>query len=68
MISSKKTHNLKLEKDCFKNLIKILSKELPESPYKYQLLGLNLLCLLANNHLAEFHTVNNTSIKFKIKI
>ena len=29
---------------------------LPESPYKYQLLGLNLLHLLAQNRLAEFHT------------
>ncbi|XP_052700636.1 26S proteasome non-ATPase regulatory subunit 8-like [Crassostrea angulata] len=29
---------------------------LPESTYKYQLLGLNLLCLLAQNRLAEFHT------------
>lgn len=27
-----------------------------ESPYKYQLIGLNLLCLLARNRLAEFHT------------
>ncbi|KAH9519504.1 26S proteasome non-ATPase regulatory subunit 8 [Bulinus truncatus] len=30
--------------------------DLPESPYKYQLLGLNLLCLLSQNRLAEFHT------------
>merc|ERR1711962_790823 len=30
--------------------------ELPESPYVYQLLGLNLMCLLAQNRLAEFHT------------
>lgn len=29
---------------------------LTESPYKYQLIGLNLLCLLAKNRLAEFHT------------
>ncbi|XP_069118027.1 26S proteasome non-ATPase regulatory subunit 8-like [Argopecten irradians] len=29
---------------------------LPESTYKYQLLGLNLLCLLAQNRVAEFHT------------
>ncbi|EDV20279.1 expressed hypothetical protein [Trichoplax adhaerens] len=28
---------------------------LPESPYMYQLLGLNLLALLAENRLAEFH-------------
>lgn len=30
--------------------------ELPESAYKHQLLGLNLLCLLAQNRVAEFHT------------
>ncbi|XP_066282526.1 26S proteasome non-ATPase regulatory subunit 8-like isoform X2 [Branchiostoma lanceolatum] len=30
--------------------------ELPESAYKYQLLGLNLLCLLSQTRLAEFHT------------
>lgn len=30
--------------------------EIAESPYKYQLIGLNLLCLLARNRLAEFHT------------
>lgn len=29
---------------------------LPESPYKYQLLGLNLLFLLSQNRVAEFHT------------
>lgn len=29
---------------------------LPESPYLYQLLGLNLMSLLAQNRLAEFHT------------
>lgn len=28
----------------------------PESSYKYQLLGLNLLCLLSQNRVAEFHT------------
>jgi len=32
------------------------SDGLPESVYKYQLLGLNLLRLLAQNKLAEFHT------------
>ncbi|XP_074593554.1 regulatory particle non-ATPase 12 [Brevipalpus obovatus] len=32
------------------------SEELPESVYKYQLLGLNLLCLLSQNRVAEFHT------------
>ncbi|XP_078591863.1 26S proteasome non-ATPase regulatory subunit 8-like isoform X2 [Branchiostoma floridae x Branchiostoma japonicum] len=30
--------------------------ELPVSAYKYQLLGLNLLCLLSQTRLAEFHT------------
>jgi len=30
--------------------------DLPESSYKYQLLGLNLLCNLAQNRVAEFHT------------
>merc|ERR1712179_690451 len=32
------------------------SIKLPESAFKYQLLGLNLLCLLAQNRVAEFHT------------
>lgn len=35
---------------------------LPESLNKYQLLGLNLLRLLSQNRLAEFHTVSTTSI------
>ncbi|XP_046982289.1 26S proteasome non-ATPase regulatory subunit 8 isoform X1 [Schistocerca americana] len=30
--------------------------QLPESAYKYQLLGLNLLSLLSQNRVAEFHT------------
>ncbi|XP_064484793.1 26S proteasome non-ATPase regulatory subunit 8-like [Ornithodoros turicata] len=30
--------------------------DLPESSYKYQLLGINLLCLLSQNRVAEFHT------------
>lgn len=34
------------------------SSELPESAYKYQLLGLNLLCLLSQNRVSEFHTVS----------
>lgn len=29
---------------------------MPESAYKYQLLGLNLLFLLSQNRVAEFHT------------
>ena len=32
------------------------SSLLPESAFKYQILGLNFLCLLAENRLAEFHT------------
>merc|ERR1712112_48297 len=31
------------------------SIKLPESAFKYQLLGLNLLCLLSQNRVAEFH-------------
>ncbi|CAN8000626.1 unnamed protein product, partial [Ixodes hexagonus] len=34
----------------------VFRNDLPESAYKYQLLGLNLLCLLAQNRVAEFHT------------
>ncbi|KAG8302002.1 26S proteasome non-ATPase regulatory subunit 8 [Homalodisca vitripennis] len=30
--------------------------QLPESSFKYQLLGLNLLLLLSQNRVAEFHT------------
>jgi len=30
--------------------------QLNDSPYKYLLLGLNLLCLLARNRLSDFHT------------
>ena len=33
--------------------------DLPQSTFKYQLLGLNLLCLLSQNRLAEFHTVSS---------
>lgn len=29
---------------------------LPESPFKYELLGVNLLCLLCKNKIADFHT------------
>jgi 26S proteasome regulatory subunit N12 len=32
-------------------------EDLPESAYKFQFLGLNLLRLLAQNKLADFHTV-----------
>lgn len=31
-------------------------KYLPESTLKYQILGLNLLCLLSQNRVADFHT------------
>ena len=36
----------------------VFRDDLPESAYKYQLLGLNLLRLLAQNKLADFHTVS----------
>ena len=52
------------------------TEQVPESPYKEQLLGLNLLCLLAQNRVAEFHTelerlstvdaLNNVYIKHPI--
>ncbi|XP_054153117.1 26S proteasome non-ATPase regulatory subunit 8-like [Oppia nitens] len=32
------------------------NSQLPESAFKYQLLGLNLLCLLSQNKVADFHT------------
>ncbi|KAH7640122.1 regulatory particle non-ATPase 12 [Dermatophagoides farinae] len=32
------------------------STDLTESTFKYQLLGLNLLCLLSQNRVSEFHT------------
>ncbi|KAK4304381.1 hypothetical protein Pmani_023665 [Petrolisthes manimaculis] len=32
------------------------SEQLPESAYMYELLGLDLLCLLAQNKVGEFHT------------
>ncbi|CAG2166456.1 unnamed protein product [Oppiella nova] len=32
------------------------NSHLPESAFKYQLLGLNLLCLLSQNRVADFHT------------
>lgn len=35
-------------------------KDVPESANKYQLIGLNLLRLLSQNRLAEFHTVSIT--------
>lgn len=31
------------------------ASSLPESAYQYELLGLNLLCLLAKNKIADFH-------------
>ena len=31
-------------------------EQLAESPYMYELLGLDLLCLLAQNKVGEFHT------------
>lgn len=34
----------------------IFRDDLPESSFKCELLGLNLLCLLSQNRVAEFHT------------
>ena len=34
----------------------IFREQLPESAYMYELLGLDLLCLLAQNKVGEFHT------------
>lgn len=39
---------------------------LPESANKFQLLGLNLLKLLSQNRLAEFHTVSNKPLQLII--
>ena len=33
-----------------------LQESLPQSAFQWQLLGLNLLCLLSQNRVAEFHT------------
>ncbi|GAB6022432.1 26S proteasome non-ATPase regulatory subunit 8 [Chamberlinius hualienensis] len=52
-------------------------KESNESPYKFQLLGLNLLCLLAKNKVADFHTelellppseINNVYIRHPVSL
>lgn len=44
-------------------------EELPESPYKCELLGLNLLCLLSQNRVSEFHTeVINIIILLSMKL
>lgn len=43
-------------------------EDLPESSYKYQLLGLNLLRLLSENKLAEFHTVITIFTPFNILV
>ena len=40
----------------FNHLLAFRSNFLPESSLKYQLLGMNLLCLLAQNRVSEFHT------------
>ncbi|XP_002119990.2 26S proteasome non-ATPase regulatory subunit 8 [Ciona intestinalis] len=54
------------------------TEDVPESAYKQELLGLNLLCLLAQNRVAEFHTelerlstndiLNNVYIRHPIAI
>ena len=33
-----------------------MQESLPQSAFQWQLLGLNLLCLLSQNRVAEFHT------------
>ena len=46
-------------KILFENDVSTFNRDdLPESSFKYQLLGLNLLRLLAQNKLADFHTVS----------
>ncbi|ORZ00053.1 SAC3/GANP/Nin1/mts3/eIF-3 p25 family-domain-containing protein [Lobosporangium transversale] len=52
--------------------------ELPTSPLKYNLIGLNLLCLLSQNRISDFHTaletiesqelLNNPAIQHPIKL
>lgn len=37
---------------------------LPDSPYKYELLGLNLLFLLSQRRLADFHVVRSILIAY----
>ncbi len=51
---------------------------LPASPLKYNLIGLNLLCLLSQNRISDFHTAletidpeqlhNNPAIQHSIKL
>lgn len=51
---------------------------LPASPLKYNLIGLNLLCLLSQNRISDFHTAletidpeqlhNNPAIQHPIKL
>jgi len=43
-------------RDGHKSKYQKIRDDLPESAYRYQLLGLNLLRLLAQNKLADFHT------------
>lgn len=46
-----------VERKAKRNVFHLVRNRIPESPYRYLLLGLNLLCLLAQNRLADFHTV-----------
>eukprot|EP00286_Rhodomonas_abbreviata_P007336 CAMPEP_0181317340 /NCGR_PEP_ID=MMETSP1101-20121128/16416_1 /TAXON_ID=46948 /ORGANISM="Rhodomonas abbreviata, Strain Caron Lab Isolate" /LENGTH=267 /DNA_ID=CAMNT_0023424727 /DNA_START=13 /DNA_END=816 /DNA_ORIENTATION=+ len=65
--------HMSLAKTCYTDYGGIL----PQSEYQYQMQGLNLLCLLAQSKIAEFHTElelipvdlwENPCIKFPIKL
>lgn len=38
----------------------LVPSNLPASPLKYNLIGLNLLCLLSQNRISDFHTALET--------
>lgn len=44
--------HISLAKTCYSDYGSVL----PQSEYQYQLQGLNLLCLLAQSKISEFHT------------
>jgi hypothetical protein len=53
---------LDLSQYLLRSIVLMYRGILQESPYMYQTLGLNLLLLLAQNRLAEFHTVGYASL------
>ncbi len=62
ILQLKKSSDQKIVNEMLKILISDFFSHrgtLEESAYMFQLLGLNLLSLLAQNRLAEFHTVSN---------